>query len=701
MKLLPVAALAFLMISIPAFPDAQPTDDPYQWLEEIDGNEALDWVRTQNALTQKALGASADFDALQSRLRAIYDSDDRIPEVEQLGRWVYNFWRDTQHPRGIWRRTTREEYRKAEPAWDTVLDLDALARQENENWVWKGAECLYPDYRRCLLRLSRGGADAHVVREFDLDTRRFVTDGFVLPEAKHRVAWRDADSLLLVTDTGAGSLTVSGYPRIVREWRRGTAPGEARALFEAQAADVAADVLVYHAPGSRHEIIARAISFFRYEYFLRAGDHLAKLAVPEDAELDLFGNQLLLQLRSDWAPVPQHRYPAGSLLALPLVRFIEGERDFQVLFAPTAEIVLDGYSRTRNGLLLNLLDRVRSRVAVLRHRDGLWQRGDDLPVPDLSRVRAFGIDPDHSDDYFLTVEDFLQPTRLLEGRIGSSGQTELKRLPAYFDADGLRVEQRQATSRDGTRIPYFEVSRADHDTGTRPTLLYGYGGFEISLTPGYSAGVGAAWLERGGVYVVANIRGGGEFGPAWHQAALREHRQRAYDDFIAVAEDLIRRGITTTRQLGIMGGSNGGLLVGAVMTQRPDLFGAVVCRVPLLDMRRYHRLLAGASWMSEYGNPDDPADWAFISRYSPYQNLHEDRDYPPILLTTSTRDDRVHPGHARKFAARLEAQKHLVHYYENLEGGHGGAANHLQRAHMDALGYAFLWEQLQRRPEKR
>lgn len=668
-------------------------DDSYLWLEEVESDRALTWVRERNDISRKELEASPAFDALYQRLLQIYNSEARIPSVEQLGGWVYNFWRDAAQPRGIWRRTTREEYRKAAPAWETVLDLDRLAADENENWVWKGATCLYPRYERCLLKLSRGGADAHVVREFDIPRRRFVDDGFQLAEAKHDIVWRNADSVLVASDFGPGSLTESGYPRIVKQWTRGTPINAAQILYAGDAGDVGVDALVYNEPDRQREILRRAISFFSFEYVLRVGDHLARLDVPQDAELELFQDHLLLHLRSPWR-ITGHTYANGSLIAIPLVDFIEGQRGFEVLFAPTPQITLDSYSRTRNGLLLNLLDSVRGRVLALRYSDGRWQR-IPIAVPELAEVQAEGIDPDHSDDYFLTVEDFLNPTRLLEGSIGRTDQELLKQLPAYFDTTGLVVEQRQARSRDGTAVPYFQVSRRKLDAdGSHPTLLYGYGGFQISLTPGYQAATGAAWLEQGGVYVVANIRGGGEFGPAWHQAALREHRQRAFDDFIAVAEDLIARRITSPKHLGISGGSNGGLLVGAVMTQRPELFGAVVCRVPLLDMRRYHRLLAGASWMSEYGNPDLPADWAYLSKYSPYQNLHKDRDYPRVFLSTSTRDDRVHPGHARKFAARLLEQGHDTLYYENIEGGHGGAANLQQHAYMDALAYAFLLKQL-------
>lgn len=669
------------------------TADPHLWLEDVGGEKSLSWVRVRNALSQKALVAAPDFAPIHQRLLSIYDSDARIPAITQQGPWLYNFWRDAKHPRGIWRRTTMAEYRKPEPAWATVLDLDALASAEKENWVWKGASCLYPQYRRCLLKLSRGGADAHVVREFDVGIGSFVAEGFRLVEAKHSIVWRNINSVLVATDVGPGSLTAAGYPRIVKEWRRGTPIGAAQTVYEAKASDVAVDMEVFNEGKRQRELIQRAVTFFSYEYFLRSGDYLARLDVPSDAIVSLFQDQLLVQLRSDWIVTGQ-RYAAGSLLAMPLVAFIEGQRKFETLFAPSATVSLDSFSALRDGLLLNTLDTVRGRVMALRFLHGRWTRVN-LPVPEFGQASATALNSEESNAYTLTVENFTTPTRLLDGLLGRDERQLLKQLPAFFDARGLQITQHEAVSRDGTRVPYFQVARRGIKTdGRNPTLLYGYGGFEIALTPGYRAGVGAAWLERGGVYVLANIRGGGEFGPPWHQAALKENRQRAYDDFASVAEDLIKRGVTSPKHLGIQGGSNGGLLVGVMLTQRPELFGAVVCQVPLLDMHRYHRLLAGASWMSEYGNPDDPAQWAYLSRYSPYQNVRKAPKYPPVLLTTSTRDDRVHPGHARKMTARLLESGQPVLYYENIEGGHGGAANNQQKAYMDALAYTFLWQQL-------
>ena len=575
-----------------------------------------------------------------------------------------------------------------------MLDLDALASAEGENWVWKGATCRYPAWDRCLLSLSRGGADAVVVREFDLPGKAFVEGGFHVPEAKSDVAWLDRDTLFVGSDFGPGSLTESGYPREVRQWRRGTPLAEATPVFAGERSDVAVSGFVSQRPGYRREIIVRSPSFFTAEYWLREGARLSRIGVPDDAQIDFFGAQLLVQLRSDW-PGESTRYRAGSLLAIDFAGFTAGRRDFQVLFEPTERTALDSYATTRDHVVLGILDQVKGRLAEWRFADGAWTRRD-VAAPAFGSLGISAVDHGESDEYFLTHVDFLTPDSLYLARAGSDARECLKRRPAFFDASALVIDQREAVSRDGTRIPYFVVRPRDLvPDGAHPTLLYGYGGFEVSLTPAYSAAVGKAWLEKGGVYVVANIRGGGEFGPRWHAAALKEKRQNAYDDFAAVAADLVACGITRPERLGIMGGSNGGLLMGVMLTQHPALFGAVVCQVPLLDMRRYNRLLAGASWTGEYGDPDDPAQWAHIRRYSPYQNLRAGVPYPNILFTTSTRDDRVHPGHARKMMARLdELGVETAWYYENTEGGHAGAADNSQAAFMSALEYTFLWKML-------
>ena len=668
-------------------------DDPYLWLEDVTSDRALAWVREQNAQSTKELEGAPEFEPVRARLLSILDSKERIPYIAKHGAYCYNFWRDSAHVRGLWRRTSLEEFKKPEPAWETVLDLDLLAEAEKENWVWKAYDILHPTYDRCLITLSRGGADASVVREFDLQAKEFVAGGFYLPEAKSATAWRDRDTLYVGTDFGPGSLTSSGYPRVLKEWKRGTPLDQARIVFVGQREDVAVSAAVVHDHGRKYELILREPTFFTSEEFLRQGNQWVKIPKPGDARAGTFEDQLLLTLRSDWA-VGGKTYPAGALLAADLAAALRGEHHFATLFEPTRRTSLAGYSDTKRFLLLDELDNVRSRVVALQRENGGWVR-TALETPPFGAVSASGVDPDESDDYFLTVTDFLTPSSLYLGTLGRPERELLKRLPAFFNTAGLAISQHEAVSKDGTRIPYFQVARQDLASDqSHPTLLYGYGGFQVSMLPNYAASVGAAWLERGGVYVLANIRGGGEFGPQWHEAARKAHRQRAYDDFIAVAEDLVARRLTSPRHLGIMGGSNGGLLMGVMLTERPDLFRAVVCQVPLLDMRRFNKLLAGASWMDEYGDPDRPEDWAYISKYSPYQNVVKDRKYPRTLFLTSTRDDRVHPGHARKMVARMQERGHDVLYYENIEGGHGAAANNRQMAYMSALAYTFLWREL-------
>jgi prolyl oligopeptidase len=677
-------------------------NDPYLWLEDVDSEPALAWVAERNAEAERALAAQPGYADLRARLKAILDSKERIPYVGWHAGLYYNFWRDAAHERGLWRRTTPEEYRKAEPAWETVLDLDALAALEGENWVWAGADHLEQhlahDGPRALVSLSRGGGDAHVVREFDLAGKRFVEDGFTLPEAKSSVGWIDRDTLFVATDFGPGAMTASGYPRIVKEWQRGTPLDAAATVYEAREDDLSASAWADPTPGYERQFVHRQIDFYTSELFLRDGRRLLQIEKPVDASAFVVRDQLVVELRSDWT-IGGTTWPQGALLAIGLLRFLGGERAFEVLFAPTPTTSLDGLTVTRSALILTILDNVKNRLVEL-HRDNEsssgWRRRD-VGLPGMGSLDVSGVDAIGSDAYFVTATDFLTPSTLSLMEAGSDVRTPLKSMPAFFDAAPYAVQQFTATSSDGTAVPYFVVMRKDaQPDGDSPTLLYGYGGFEVSLKPFYSGVTGTAWLDGGGVYVLANIRGGGEFGPRWHQAALKGRRQRAFDDFIAVAEDLVARRITSPPRLGIMGGSNGGLLVGVALTQRPDLFGAVVCQVPLLDMRRYHLLLAGASWIGEYGDPDDPDEWAAIARYSPYQNVSPERRYPRVLFTTSTRDDRVHPGHARKMAALMRAQGHDVLYWENVEGGHAGAANNEQTATMWALSYMFLLNQLKR-----
>ncbi|MEO7107016.1 MAG: prolyl oligopeptidase family serine peptidase [Rhodoferax sp.] len=679
-----------------------PSDDPYLWLEDVQGERALDWARTRNAESQTVLEAVPGFAQTRSKLLEVLDNRDQIPYVKRRGDHLWNVWKDATNKRGLWRRTSLAEYRKAQPKWETLIDLDALVTAENENWVWGGAECLAPAYTRCLVSLSRGGADAKVVREFDLTTRTFVKDGFALPEAKSQVDWVDANTVLVSTDFGPGSMTKSGYARIVKEWKRGTPLASARTVYAAQESDVAVSTVVDRSPGFERVVVGRATDFFNSEEFLLQGAELKRLDKPTDATLMWQRDWAFLQLRSDYV-VDGKTFKAGALLGINFDAWLKGDKHFDVLFEPTAtrSIAEGGVGMTRDHLLLSILDNVAGRLEELSYENGRWvHRAVDAPFPGTLSVGGLG-DPFVKNDplanaYFLNYADFLTPDSLYLGEVGSDKRELLKSRPSFYDTDGMRVEQQFATSKDGTKIPYFVVwPKGAKVDGTNPTILYGYGGYQISMLPSYSGEYGVAWHAKGGVLVIANIRGGGEFGPTWHTSATKANKQRSYDDFAAVAEDLIARKITSAKHLGIYGGSNGGLLVGAVMVQRPELFGAVVCAVPLLDMRRYHKLLAGNSWIAEYGDPDVPAEWAWISQYSPYQNVKAEVHYPKVLFTTSTRDDRVHPAHARKMVARMLEQGHKdVLYYENMEGGHGGAADNTQRAQLQALRFAFLWNAL-------
>jgi prolyl oligopeptidase len=680
------------------------SDDPHLWLEDVTGDKALTWARAQNAAAEKEFTANPRYEPLRRDLLEILNSRERIPYVTRMGDHYYNFWRDAANPRGLWRRTSLDEYRKPQPAWEVVLDLDALGKRENENWVWKGAECLRPQkagepYRRCILALSRGGADATVLREFDVERRRFVLDGFVLTEAKQSVEWKDIDTVWVGTDFGPGSMTTSGYPRIAREWKRGTPLSAARTVYEGQSADVGVWMSSDWESGQRRDWITRAIAFWNTEHFVLVDNQPVKLDLPADAAPVPFRDWLLVRTRSPWT-VGGTTHPGGALLAIKFDAFMKGDRGFDVLYTPTARGALDNSAEARNrmlttrgAVLVSELDNVRPRLWELRHDGKAWQR-TRVDLPDTGQVANF-VTYWASDDYFFTHQDFTTPTTLFTRSVGQSKSEALKSLPRFFDASGIVTRQFEAVSADGTKIPYFIAMREGLPLdGSNPTLIYGYGGFGNTELPWYSGSFGKSWLEPGGVLVLANLRGGGEFGPKWHQAAQKANKQRTWDDLAAVAEDLIKRGITTPKRLGIMGGSQGGLLVTATMVQRPELFGAVVSQVPLIDMLRYHKLLAGASWMAEYGDPDKPEERAYIAKYSPYQNVKKGVDYPRTFIYTSTRDDRVHPGHARKMVARMKEQGHDVLYFENIEGGHGAAANNEQAARMWAQTFTFLWREL-------
>jgi prolyl oligopeptidase len=668
------------------------SDDPFQWLEDVQGEKALAWVKEQNAVSTKLLESRPEYDPIFKRTLEILDSKEKIPTPELLGDTVYNFWKDDVHERGIWRRTTIASYRTATPQWETVLDVDALAKAEGKSWVWHGAACLPPANERCLISLSPGGSDAHVVREFDTKTKDFVSGGFTLPEFKSRTAWRDQDTLWVGTDFGAGSLTSSGYPRIVKLWKRGTPLSEAKTVYEGKAEDVASNGMSEIQSDGRYDIVTRTPAFFRQEMFLLSGDRLVKLDIPEDCDPKVFfRGRLLFSLRSDWS-VGGQTYREGSLVAAKVDDLLAGKKPIEVLFEPSARVSLADVGRTRDHVLLQLLDNVKSRLTALSLESEAWKRGE-IATPGIGTATLGAMD-DQSESYFFTYEDFTTPESLWLSENGAKAD-RVKSMPAFFDAAGMTTEQYEATSKDGTKIPYFVVRpKGVKDDGTAPTLLHGYGGFEISEVPTYNGARGAAWLSRGGVYVEANIRGGGEFGPGWHKGAVKQNHMHNFEDFSAVARDLIARKITSPRHLGIMGGSQGGLLVGGTYLLYPDLFHAVVVQVPLSDMKRFNHLLAGASWMAEYGDPDKPEDWAYIQTWSPYHLIKPGASYPTPFYWTNTRDDRVHPGHARKAVAKLESQGHPVYYFENTEGGHGAGAVNKQTAMVTAMQYAYLWMML-------
>lgn len=689
-----LSGIVFLLVATACSPSDK-ADDPYLWLEEIEGQEALAWVEEQNADSLGYLEELPTFNEFYERNLLIYNSDERVAAPRLLGDFVYNYWRDADNKRGLWRRTTLDIYVSGEVAWDVVLDLDDLAESEGEDWVWKGSTCLRPDYRRCLLRLSRGGADAVVVREFDTESQAFVDDGFFVAEAKTQLSWIDEDTVFVGSDFGDDSLTDSGYARTSRIWSRGTPVEEAREVFAGEQADVAVSVYRSWDGDESYDVVHRTPSFFTAKRYLYAddGEHKA-IDIPDDSTFyGLFRGQMLLELKSDWQP-GNSTYAQGTLMSIDFDSFMDGGRDFDVVYVPSERSAIKRGSllTTRDYLIVNKLEDVSGKLTRYEFVDGDWV-GEEIEAKALGSI-SLVTSSDDSNVFFYNYEGFLRPDTLYVANDGGRSVEPLFALPSFFDVDGMRVEQHFATSKDGTQIPYFLVLPKDFEAnGDTPTLMYGYGGFQISRTPNYSATVGHAWLERGGAYVMANIRGGGEYGPRWHHAALKENRQRAYDDMAAIAEDLIERQVTSAEHLGVQGGSNGGLLTGVMLTQRPDLWGAVIVQVPLLDMKRFNHLLAGASWMAEYGDPDTD-DWEFIREYSPYHNIDPDVVYPKAFFTTSTRDDRVHPAHARKMVARMREYGHDLYYYENTVGGHAGASDNTQAARLQSLIYSYLWDQL-------
>jgi len=687
--------------------------EKHLYLEEVEGAEALAWVRSQNERTLAILENDARFKGYYEAALGIATSQARIPYGSIRKGYVDNFWQDETHERGLWRRTTPASYASANPEWETLLDVDALAKSEGANWVYKGVSCLKPEQTRCLLSLSDGGKDAVRVREYSIAEggakAGFVAGGFDIPEAKSSIEWQDKDTLLIATDWGnenedlsgdKPTLTESGYPFVIKRLKRGQALRDAVEVFRGERTDVAASpVSLEDGAGNKWFGAVRAETFYTSSWFIfpKAGEgRTLKLPIPaKSSPQGIFADTLLLTLEEDWEPEGQGEFKAGDLVGFNWSSFVANGNlpKVELVFRPTPKQALQGVGVTRNNVLVNISDNVVVKVMAYA-KDGANWTSQEVKLPPNGSAGVIYADSEES-AAFLGYEGYLSPDTLYTYDSASGAVAAIKQLPAWFDAAGYKVDQYEATSKDGTKVPYFVVHKTDIKLdGSNPALVYGYGGFQVSQTPGYSGTVGKLWLEQGGVYVMANIRGGGEFGPSWHQAGLKTKRQVVYDDFIAVAEDLVKRKISSPKKLGAMGGSNGGLLMGVMYTQRPDLFNAIVCQVPLLDMLRYHMLLAGASWMAEYGDPDVAEERAFLEKLSPYHNVDPAKTYPEIYFETSTKDDRVHPGHARKMAKLLDEMGKPFLYYENIDGGHSAAANQREAAKRSALEFTYLARKL-------
>jgi len=669
--------------------------DKYTWLEDINGDKPMAWVKAENARTAAVLEKDSRFATLEAEALKVLDSPDRLPMPQFRNGTVYNTWRDADHVRGIVRRTTLADYLTTEPKWETVLDYDALSKQDKQSWVGHGLNCLQPSEELCMVALSAGGEDASTLREMNLKKDTFVDGGFVLPRGKQSVAWADKDTMLVAREWGPGTMSESGYPLTVREWKRGEPLENAKEIFRGEAKDMGVSpVVATDGQGHHAQIVILRHSFFETENYLRLPSGLKKLGLPLKSDLEaLLDGQLIVTLQEDWTPDGQaNTFVKGSVISFDLESAKRDPAHLKptVVYAPTAqEFAQEGVTTTKNYLIVTTLDHVQGRAYVYTYGDGKWTQ-KRLPVPDNQTVGV--VTTSQTDDkFFLYLTGFLAPTSLWLGDAAKGSLEMAKTQKAQFDASGDAVDQLEATSKDGTKVPYFVVHRKDMPyDGSNATLLTAYGGFQVSETPSYSGVTGRLWLERGGVFVLANIRGGGEFGPAWHEAGLKTHRQRIYDDFYAVAQDLVSRKITSTRRLGIMGGSNGGLLMGVEFTQHPEMWNAVVIQVPLLDMLAFEHLSAGASWVGEYGSTTVPEERAFLASISPYNQLKPDVHYPVPLIFTTTKDDRVGPVHARKFAARMEEFHEPFFYDEITEGGHGAGADNKQEARTRAEYFTYL-----------
>ncbi|MBL8690622.1 MAG: S9 family peptidase [Rhodospirillaceae bacterium] len=678
------------MTSIDSRPTlAAPDDDPYVWLEDVDGAKATAWADAESACTMARFGDSA-FAADRDTLAAILDRPDNIPYIGRRGDRVFNFWKDANNPRGLWRMTDLASFRTPSPRWDVLLDLDELAAKEGEDWIWKGAPTLPGSHDRALVGLSRGGGDASVGREFDLTTRTFVRGGFEMPEAKANVAWLDRDTVLLAAALGDGMSTQSGYARTVRLWQRGVDPLAAPVIFETKAEHMSVSSGVEHYAGFERVIFVDRSGFF--DTIVWVGDRNGpkqRIDLPTDALHDWHRGWLAVKPRTLWA-VGGRTFAPDTVVGISFAAFLAGDRNFAVLFEPEERRSLQGFFWSGGMLVLSILDNLKPVFEILTPSEG-WSR-ETLPgLPEIGVASVWSLDIEEEEstgDLLAATQTPTTPATLFLVERGKAPEI-LKRAPGTFDASGLVVTRHEAVSIDGARIPYTQVGPAK-ESGDAPVHMTGYGGFNISLLPYYSASIGKLWLERGGTSVTANIRGGGEFGTPWHKAGMREGKRLSHDDFAAVAVDLVRRGVTRPGRIAAEGGSNGGILITNMLTRYPDRFGALFCTIPLIDMRRYSKLLAGASWIAEYGDPDKPEDWKFLAPMSAYHVAGPGRPYPPILIATTRRDDRVHPGHARKMTAKLKEMGYPAWYYELAAGGHGYGKDNKERAAFTALGYAFL-----------
>jgi len=692
MKSLLCAFAALLALPVAAYAQAAP-DDPFQWLEDIDAPRSMTWVEGQNVKSAKRLEADPRYATFHAEARAIFTAQDRIPTPHFRAGGIDNLWQDAGHVHGVWRHTSEASYRTASPQWVTLLDLDALSKAEGKNWIWKGADCLKPAQTICLVSLSNGGGDAVEVREYDTVAKRFVDGGFKLVEGKQDIEWIDASSLLVSREWTQGEVTNSGYGYVLKI---ATRSGEPREVFRGQKTDVSAAPIVLRGAGGKADalMVRRGVTFFESEFSLLTDKGPVRIPLPLKADYQTYvDGRVVFALKEPW-----RTFTAGALIAYRLTDLQQPQRADapwaapQLIFQPGPRQAIQNVASTKSNLVVLLLEDVKGAVDV--YDLARSPKPTRLALPKDANINLVDA-ADDSDQIFVTVEGFLDPTSLWLANGGDGKVAKLKTLPARFDASKDLVEQYWATSTDGTKVPYFVVRpKAAKPDGSTPTIMYGYGGFEVAKPPVYLPEMGKIWLERGGAYVIANIRGGGEFGPAWHDAVLREKRQLSFDDFAAVARDLAARKITSARRLGIYGRSNGGVLTTVSMTQHPELWNAIVVESPLVDMLRYNHLSAGASWVGEYGDPDVPADRAFIEKYSGYQNLKAGVKYPEPYITTNTRDDRVHPGHARKFAARLEAMGIPYLYYEQTFGGHANDADPELNARRWARHYVYLAQKL-------